>query len=104
MTDGRLRRATQDLAAERFSLCLIETSRRGVRQLEPKVCGRRHQGVGLKSLACEAERLVSPRLGVLGTSLLGVDQREQPEVYDIAVGDLGRIWSLDGLQCDPPRL
>ena len=58
----------------------------------------------MESLAREADRLTSPRLRALGSPLLGVDQGEQPETSDVAVGDVRRVGPLDGLQRDPPRL
>ena len=36
--------------------------------------------------------------------MLGVDEGEQPEAADIAVGDLRSVGALDGLQRDSPRL
>ena len=104
VTDGGLRRASQTLAAQRLALGLVETSRRGARQRKPEVRQRRHPGIRLESLAREADRLTSPRLRALGSPLLGVDQGEQPEASDVAVGDVRRVGPLDGLHRDPPRL
>ena len=104
VTDGGLRRASQTLTAQRLALGLVETSGRGARQRQPKMRQRRDPGVRLESLAREADRLTSPRLRALGSPLLGVDQREQPETSDVAVGDVGRVGSLDGLHRDPSRL
>ncbi len=104
VTDGGLRRAAQTLAAQRLALGLVETSARGARQRKPKVRQRHHPRIRLESLAREADRLTSPRLRALGSPLLGVDQGEQPETGDVAVGDVRRVGPLDGLHRDPPRL
>ena len=104
VTDGGLRRASQTLAMQRLALGLVEASARGARQRKPKVRQRHRPGIRLESLAREADRLTSPRLRALGSPLLGVDQREQPETSDVAVGDVRRVGPLDGLHRDPPRL
>ena len=104
MTNGGLWRASQPLAAHRLSLGLVEASRRGARQRQPEVRQRRNPGVRLELRACEADRLTRPRLRALGSPLLCVEQREQPEAADVAVGDVRRVGPLDGLQRDLPRL
>jgi hypothetical protein len=58
----------------------------------------------LERLARDADRLERPCFRALAPSLLGVDEREQPEAADVAVGALRRVGSLDGLQGDLPRL
>ena len=55
-------------------------------------------------LACEGQRLPGPRLRALGPPLLGVDEREEPEAYDVGVGDVGRVGPLDRLHRHPSRL
>ena len=100
VTDGGLRRASQTLAAQRLALGLVETSRGDGRQRKPEVRQRRNPGIRLESLAREADRLTSPRLRSLGSPLLGVDQGEQPEASDVAVGDVRRVGALDGLKRD----
>ena len=104
LTDGGLPRASQTLAMQRLALGLIEASARGARQRKPKVGQRHRPGIRLESRAREADRLTSPRLRALGSPLLGVEEREQPEISDIALGDVRRVGPLDGLHCDPPRL
>ena len=52
-----------------------------------------------KLIACRPQRVCA-----LGSPLLGVEQREQPEADDIPVGDIRRVGPLDRLHCDSPRL
>ena len=104
MTDGGLRRASQTFATERLALCLIETSRSDIRQRQPEVRQRGDPGIGLESLAGEANRLMSPGLRVFGPPPLGIDQGEQPEAPDVALGDAGCIGAFGGLERQAPRL
>ena len=76
MTDGRLRRASQSLAAERLALGLVEASRGGARQRQPEVRQRRNPRVRLEVLAGEADCLTGRSLGAVVSPLLGVDERE----------------------------
>ena len=98
MTDTGLRRAAQTFAAERLALGLIEISRSDRRQSKPEVRQRGDPRIGLESLAGEANRLMSPGLRAFTPPLLGIDQGEQPEAYDVALGDAGSIGAFGGLE------
>ena len=104
MTDGGLRRASQTFATERLALGLIETSRSDKRQSQPEVRQRGDPGIGLESLAGEANRLMSPGLRAFAPPPLGIDQGEQPEAPDVALGDAGCIGAFGGLERQAPRL
>ena len=58
----------------------------------------------MEALACEADRLTSPRLRALGPALLGVEQGKQPEAVDVALGPVRFVGPLDHLRRDRPRL
>ena len=70
---------SQAFAAERLAFGLVETSRRDRRQRQCEVRHRGDPGIGLESLAGEANRLMSPGLRVFASPLLGIDQGEQPQ-------------------------
>ena len=76
MTNGRVGRASQTLAAERLSLGLVEASRGEARQREPEVRQRRDPRVRLEVLAGETDCFTSRSLGAVVSPLLGIDQRE----------------------------
>ena len=104
MTDSGMRRAPQTFAAKRLALGLIETARSDRRQRKSEVRQRGDPGIGLESLAGEANRLMSPGLGVLASPLLGIDQGEQPEGHDVALRDAGSIGPFGGLERQAPSL
>ena len=104
MTDGGLRRASQTFAAERLAFGLVETSRSDIRQSQREVRHRGDPGIGLESLAGEANRLTSPGLRAFAPPPLGIDQGEQPEAPDVALGHAGCIGVFGGLERQAPRL
>ena len=58
----------------------------------------------MESLAGEANRLMSPGLRAFAPPPLGIDQGEQTEAPDVALGDAGCIGAFGGLERQAPRL
>ena len=65
---------------------------------------RRRPKPGLELRPREANRLPSPRLGILASPFLRVEQGKKPEAYDVAFGIVRRVGSLDRLERDASGL